>query len=124
MERYKLSAHPYAQCGRYFDNYLAGKNGWMTEWGFFSYDTKVIIIRGARVVFTGSYSPTTSRQMTWWLNEYACRIKGLTKHTLKLMNEKGLAYNSSTGELEPLESYELREIKEIRRAANNYGYGW
>ena len=125
MEMKKLIAHKYAQCGAYKDYVLInGGNFDGREWGFLSYSTKVIIVRGSRVVFTGYYSRTTSRQMTWWFAEYGARIKGLTKDTLKIMARDGLAYDFVTGELTPLTHAELREIKEIRRKAFNYGYGW
>lgn len=56
------------------------------------------IVRGSRVMFTGYYSRTTSKQMTRWLEEF--------------------------GELTPLTDYEERERKEVRRSAFHYGYGW
>ena len=94
------------------------------EWGFLSYNTKIIIIRGSRVIFTGYYSRTTSKQMSWWLEEYGDNLKGLTKKTLKIMARDNLAYDDITGELMPLTKEEEREIREIRRKAFNYGYGW
>lgn len=124
MEIFKLKAHKYAQCGYFNDTYFAGKKGWRVEWGFISYSTKVIIIRGTRVLFTGYYSQTTSKQMTWWMNEHAHRIAGLTKKILEIMCKKGLAYDYETGELTPLTDYEIKEIKHIRAKAFNYGYGW
>lgn len=74
-------------------------------------------------MFTGYYSRTTSKQLSWWLAEYGERLKGLDKKTLDIM-DKGLAYDFETGELTPLTDDEWRERKEIRRAAFNYGYGW
>lgn len=123
MDVWKLAKHKNAQCGLYREYPLIhGKLH--IEWGFLSYNTRVIIVRGSRVVFTGYYSTTTSRQMTWWLAEYGGKIKGLTRNTLKLMNKKGLAYDYETGELTPLTHDELREIKHTRDMAFNYGYGW
>lgn len=124
MEIMKLHAHKYANCGYYHTMYLAGKDGWNHEWGFISYSTRVIIVRGSRVVFTGYYSRTTSKQLSWWLAEYGDRLKGLTRETLKIMDEEHMAYDFETGELTPLTDYEWRERKEVRRAAFNYGYGW
>ena len=39
------------------------------------------------------------------------------------MARDNLAYDDVTGELESLTDYELKEIKEIRKAAFHYGYG-
>ena len=75
-------------------------------------------------MFTGYYSRTTSKQMTWWLEEFGDRLKGLTRDTLKIMDEEGMAYDYETGELTPLTDYEERERKEVRRSAFHYGYGW
>lgn len=125
MEIRKLVNHKYAQCGMYKTYTLInGGNFDGMEWGFISYTTRVIIVRGSRVVFSGYYSTTTSKQMTWWLAEYGSKIKGLTRDTLKIMAKKGLAYDFETGELAPLTHDELKEIKETRNAAFNYGYGW
>ena len=125
MEIKKLIAHKYAQCGVYKDYVLINGGDFDgREWGFLSYSTKVIIVRGSKVVFTGYYSQTTSRQMTWWLAECGDRLNGLTRDTLEIMARDGLAYDTVTGELTPLTHDELREIKEIRRRAFNYGYGW
>ena len=124
MEIRKLVAHAYAKCGVYTDAYLAHGYGWTMEYGFISYSTKVIIRRGSRIIFTGYYSRTTSKQMTWFLSEYKNTLHGLNKKTLEIMDRENLAYDTSTGELEPLTHDELREIKEIRRRAFNYGYGW
>lgn len=123
MDIYKLRKHKYAQCGMFEDTFFAGKHGWLMEWGFVSYSTKVIMVRGSRVIFTGYYSCTTSRQLSWWLKEYGSRLKGLDKKTLDIMDRKHLAYDYKTGELTPLTDYEWRECKGIRRAAFNYGYG-
>ena len=120
MELKRLKNHKYAQCAFYREYPLI--HG--IEWGFLSYDTRVIIVRGSRVIFSGYYSTTTSRQMTWWLAEYGARIKGLTKDTLKIMARDGLAYDFETGELMPLTHDELREIRHERDMAFNYGYGW
>ncbi len=124
MEIMRLRNHKYAQCAYYHTMYLAGRDGWGHEWGFMSYSTRVIIVRGSRVMFTGYYSRTTSRQLSWWLAEYGERLKGLDKKTLDIMDREHLAYDFETGELTPLTDYEWRERKEIRRAAFNYGYGW
>jgi hypothetical protein len=124
MELMKLKDHRYAQCRYYHTMYLAGKQGWGHEWGFMSYTTRVIIVRGSRVMFTGYYSRTTSKQMTWWLKEFGDRLKGLTHDTLKIMDEEGMAYDYETGELTPLTDYEERERKEVRRSAFHYGYEW
>lgn len=120
MDVWKLANHKYAQCGMYREYPLI--HG--IEWGFISYNTRVIIIRGSRVIFTGYYSPTTSRQMTWWLDEYGDNVKGVTKKTLKIMARESLAYDTVTGELTPLTHDELREIRHERDRAFNYGYGW
>ena len=124
MEIRKLSEHPYAQCGVYTDLYIAHKIGWCMEYGFVSYSTKIIIRRGARVIFTGYYSRTTSKQIGWYLKEFADTLSGLNADTLKIMARDNLAYNDCTGELEPLTEDEVREIKEIRKAAFHWGYGW
>lgn len=124
LEIIPLNSHKYAQCGTYMDSYLKPKCGWCMEYGFISYSTKIIIRRGARIIFTGYYSRTTSKQLSWYLNEHEKDLHGLNRDTLKIMARENLAYNDVTGELEPLTDYELREIKEIRKAAFNYGYGW
>ena len=123
MDVWKLANHKYAQCGMYRE-YPLIYGEMHVEWGFLSYNTRVIIVRGSRVLFTGYYSPTTNRQMTWWLDEYGDNLKGLTKETLKIMNRDGLAYDVVTGELTPITGAELREIKGERARAFNYGYGW
>lgn len=124
MDIRKLVSHKYANCGFYTDAYLAHKIGWCMEYGFLSYETKVVIMRGSRIIYTGRYSRTTSKQLSWFLNEYANVLKGLTRATLDIMERESLAYDTITGELEPLTHDELREIKEIRRKTFNYGYGW
>ena len=73
MEIRKLTEHRYAQCGVYSDVYLKPRVGWCQEYGFISYKTKVIIHRGARIIFTGYYSRTTSKQMGWYLKEFGFR---------------------------------------------------
>ena len=123
MDVWKLKNHRYAQCGMYRE-YPLIHGAMHIEWGFISYTTRVIIVRGSRVIFTGKYSPTTSRQMTWWLAEYGNKLKGLTKKTLEIMAKESLAYDFETGELTPLTHDELREIRHERDAAFNYGYGW
>lgn len=125
MDIKKLSEHRYAQCGAY-TNYvlLNGMHFDGREWGFISYTTRVIIVRGSRVMFTGYYSRTTSRQLSWWLKEYGDKLKGLDKTTLDIMDRENLAYDFETGELTPLTHDELRERKNERREAFNYGYGW
>lgn len=124
MEIRKLINHRYANCGVYTDAYLAHRYGWTMEYGFISYSTKVIIRRGSRIIYTGKYSRTTSKQVGWYLKEFADTLHGLNKKTLEIMARENLAYDDTTGELEPLTHDELREIKEIRRKAFNYGYGW
>ena len=124
MEIRKLLSHKYAKCGVYMDAFLAHGYGWSMEYGFISYSTKIIIRRGARIIYTGKYSRTTSKQLSWYLKEHEKDLNGLTKTTLDIMDKERCAYNDVTGELEPLTHDELREIKEIRRRAFNYGYGW
>lgn len=120
----KLSEHRYANCGYYVDSVFTGKMGYISEEGMLSYDTKVIIIRGDRVIYTGKYSVTTSKQQTWWLKEFGELVKGINKKTLELMYNQHMAYDRKTGELMPLTKEEEREIAEIRHAAFRYGYGW
>ena len=124
MEIRKLINHRYANCGVYMDAYLAHKIGWCMEYGFISYSTKVIIRRGSRIIFTGYYSRTTSKQMGWYLKEFADTLNGLNADTLKIMDKGRYAYDDITGELMPLTEREELEIREIRRKAFNYGYGW
>lgn len=120
----KLTNHRYANVGYYVDSVYTGKYGYITEEGMLSYDTKVIIIRDDRVIYTGKYSVTTSKQQTWWLAEFGALVKGVNKKTLELMFNEHLAYNRKTGELTPLTKEEEREIAEIRHAAFRYSYGW
>ena len=124
MEIRKLLSHKYANCGVYSDVYLAPKMGWCQEMGFISYRTKIIIRRGSRIIFTGYYSRTTSKQMGWYLKAFSDTLNGLNADTLKIMDKERLAYDDITGELMPLTSAEEREIREIRRKSFNYGYGW
>lgn len=124
METRKLLNHKYANCAIYMDAYMVPKVGYCIEFGFKSYDTKVIIRRGSRIIYTGKYSVTTSKQLKWYLDEMGSNLKGLTKKTLEIMDKKRLAYDDITGELMPLTEKEEMEIKEIRRKAFNYGYGW
>lgn len=119
----KLENHRYANVGYYVESVYPGKYGYITEEGMLSYDTKVIIIRGDRVIYTGKYSVTTSKQQTWWLAEFGELVKGVNKKTLELMFNEHLAYNRETGELTPLTKEEEREIAEIRHAAFRYSYG-
>lgn len=120
----KLSEHRYAKVAYYVDSVYTGKYGYISEEGMLSYDTKVIIIRGDRVIYTGKYSVTTSKQQTWWLKEFGELVKGVDKKTLELMYNQHMAYDRKTGELMPLTKEEEREIAEIRHAAFHYGYGW
>jgi len=113
----KLKNHKYAQCGVFFDILLNGTH----ENGFISYTTKIIIKRRNRVLFTGTYSRTTSKQVTWFLYEDS---DGLTWDILKKMEKDDMAFNLKTREYEPLTDKEKDEIKSIRRKAFNYGYGW
>lgn len=124
MRTRKLSEHRYAKCAYFVDTSFTKEGGYITEEGMLSYATKVIIIRGDRVIYTGKYSATTSKQQTWWLAEYGKLVKGVNKKTLELMYKNHLAYNRETGELTPLTHEEEREIAEIRHAAFHYGYGW
>lgn len=124
MEIRNLINHRYAQCGVYSDVYMAHKIGWCQEYGFVSYKTKVIIRRGSRIIYTGKYSRTTSKQVGWYLKEHEKDLCGLNADTLKIMDKGRYAYDDITGELMPLTEQEEMEIKEIRKAAFNYGYGW
>lgn len=125
MELKKLNEHKYANCAMYKQYVLLnGLDFDGLEWGFLSYSTRVVIVRGSRVIFTGNYSNTTSHQLTWFLREYGSKLHGLTRDTLKIMYKKGLAYDYETGELTPLTHDEMREIKHERDSAFNYGYGW
>lgn len=119
-----LKNHKYAKVGYYCDEYFDTELGWVTERGMFSYCTKVIIMRKGRVIFTGRYSRTTSRHLSWWMEEHACILKGLTIKDLDDMFAKEVAYNLKTKSFEPLTETEKMEVKEIRRKAFNYGYGW
>lgn len=121
MRTRKLSEHKYAKCGYYVDSVYTEKWGYISEKGMYSYDTKIIIIRGDRVIYTGKYSRTTSRQQTWWLKEFG---KLVNHAPLELMYNQHMAYDRKTGELMPLTHEEEREIAEIRHAAFRYGYGW
>ena len=124
MRTRKLSEHRYANCAYFVDTLFTKEWGYKTEEGMLSYHTKVIIIRGDRVIYTGKYSVTTSKQQTWWLKEFGELVKGVNKKTLELMFNQHMAYDRKTGELMPLTKEEEREIAEIRHAAFNYGYGW
>ena len=117
----KLNEHKYAKCGYYADSVYTGKYGYISEEGMISYSTKVIIIRGNRVIYTGKYSRTTSKQQTWWMREFG---KLVNHAPLDFMNKEHMAYDRETGELMPLTKEEEREIAEIRHAAFRYGYGW
>lgn len=124
MRTRKLSEHRYANCAYFVDTSFTKERGYETEEGMLSYHTKVIIIRKERVIFTGRYSRTTSRQLSWWMEEHACVLKGLTIKDLDDMFAKEIAYNRKTKSFEPLTETEKMEVKEIRRKAFNYGYGW
>lgn len=120
----RLRNHKYANVGYYCEDSFDTELGWVTERGMLSYRTKVIIIRKGRVIFTGRYSRTPSRQLSWWMIEHACVLKGLTIKDLDDMFAKEIAYNLKTKSFEPLTETEKMEIKEIRRKAFNYRYGW
>ena len=123
MKITKLSEHKYANCGYYQDAYFDKHHGYLEERGMVSYTTRVIIIRNCRVLYTGDYSRTTSKQVAWWLEEYGWQVHKLTLKNLKELYNKGMAYNLRTNAIEPLTDDEKREIKEIRRKAFYYGYG-
>ena len=68
MKTTKLRNHQYCQCNIIIDN----DNNRID---FISYTTRVISIiaeKGKRMIeCTGTYSPTTARQITYFLREYA-----------------------------------------------------
>lgn len=114
MRTRKLSGHRYANCAYFVDTFFTKECGYKTEEGLLSYHTKVIIIRGDRVIYTGKYSVTTSKHQMWWLKEFGELIKGVNKKTLELMYNQHMEYDRKTGELMPLTKEEEREIAEIR----------
>ena len=121
MRTRKLSEHRYAKVAYYVESVYTDKGKYIEEEGMLSYSTKVIIIRGDRVIYTGKYSMTTSRQQTWWLKEFG---KLVNHAPLALMYKEHMAYDRKTGELMPLTKEEEREIAEIRYEASHDGYGW
>lgn len=114
----QLYKHPDANCAYYKDIYTVHENDYYTECGiecgFMSYNTKIIIIRDSRIIYTGKYSTKTSQHVTWFLQEKGEKIYGLNNEKLKIMNKKRLAYNYITGVFDPLTPKEEKEIKEIR----------
>lgn len=77
-----LVNHPYAEC--YVKEY---ENG---DIDFISYVTRVISIvvkNGKRMIeCTGTYSPTTRKQIGWFLREYA---PDLNYHQIKAISGEG-----------------------------------
>lgn len=57
-----LKDHPSSQCGVIV-------RGDTVE--FYSYSTLVITLKGKELKCTGTYSPTTRKQIGWFLKEYA-----------------------------------------------------
>lgn len=83
---------PTAQCGVIFTN-----DGQMV---FVSYTTPVIYIdRNGWLTCTGTYSPTTRKQMGRFLREYAPTV---TYQTVKKIHMDNMRINIRTGEVESL----------------------
>lgn len=87
-----------------------------------SYDVPIIIIRDDRVLYTGTFSPTSSRKVNWWLEEYGGMVNNLSRDALKLMCLCGLAYNRIKRTFEPLTDDEKEEIKKLKDYTMRLGY--
>lgn len=57
----RLNKHPSAQCNVIWEN---------NELKFISYTTLVLYTEKGRLYCTGTYSPTTRKQIGWFLREY------------------------------------------------------
>ena len=83
---------PYAQCG--VNVYKDGRID------FISYATRVITIDAdGWLEITGTYSPTTRKQIGRFLREY---VPNLCYQDVKMFYERELLYNIHTGEIKPL----------------------
>lgn len=84
-----LSGHPSAQCG--IRDYVDGAID------FVSYTTTVISIdKNGWLKYTGLYSPTTRKQISWFLHECAPMI---TYQMIKQAYDNGVQINIYTGEI-------------------------
>lgn len=87
-----LREMPYAQCG--VNLYNDGRID------FISYNTRVITIDAdGWLEITGTYSPTTRKQIGRFLREY---VPHLCYQDVKTFYEHRLLYNVNTGEVKPL----------------------
>lgn len=86
-----LREMPYAHCG---------VNVYGTHIEFISYETLVIRIdNDGWLEITGTYSPTTRKQIGRFLKEY---VSHLCYHDVKIFYERNLLYNIYTGEVKPI----------------------
>lgn len=82
-----LAYMPYAQCGVCFED---------NKVYFISYTTIVIVLDGEWLECTGTYSPTTRKQIGRFLKEYAPDI---SYHMVKAIAGTGARLNTMTGEI-------------------------
>lgn len=79
MKKAVLKNHPYAQCYVTTDAEGVHLTSYCTHVCSVSHD-------GKRALCTGTYSPATSRQITWFLREY---FPDLSLNTMRSIARKG-----------------------------------
>lgn len=109
MEFKTLQGHKQAQAWAYRND--------RGEWGLMSYNTKIIIVKGSRVLATGTYSRTTIKHIGWFLREY---LPDLSYQDIKTLIMKNQAWNFDKGP-EPLTDEEKRIIKQERKTVSYIG---
>ena len=90
----KLTDHAYSQCYVSIDPKVGIH--------FYSYRTLVITIdTEGWLTCYGTYSPTTRKQIGWFMREYC---SPLTYHDAKRCYFEGMQINIQTGEIRPVET--------------------
>lgn len=88
-----------------------------TSYGLRSYNTDVIRVKNNRLVVTGTYSATTRKHISWWLNEYGA---GLTYQQIKKCYEENVALDLRIKEYVPLNEEEKNYIATEQHTVRRY----